>query len=114
MTTYDVRYLALKHKTRNTTETTSNNNNISIVDHTSDDELQLTYDRYEKLFRCGDTAYVEERYNDAIQLYSTVLQQDTATLLAAAAASMVPRTMVSLSRKSINATVHSPSHKQAR
>ena len=43
--------------------------------YTSDDELNSVFEQCTKLFQYGDTAYIQERYSDAVQLYSTVLQE---------------------------------------
>jgi suppressor of G2 allele of SKP1 len=60
-------------------ETPAINNNSK-----SDDEWTSLSNHCEHLFRFGDTSFVEERYSDAIQSYSTALQ-DTMCLVNEAA-----------------------------
>ena len=55
----------------------------AINNSNSDDEFKSMFDQCEKRFRYGDTAYVEERYSDAIQCYSTVLQETEVPVLVA-------------------------------
>ena len=51
-----------------------------VVDNTSFNELNLPYDRCEKLFLYGDSAYMEERYNDAVQLYTSSIHEMAVTV----------------------------------
>ena len=51
-----------------------------VVDNTSFNEVNLPYDRCEKRFLYGDSAYMEERYNDAAQLYTSSIHEMTAAV----------------------------------